>query len=130
MNCLLFSRSCSVLTELGKDQEVTVPTFKPAAFKADGRESIPALSPKPLLPASRENSKTGRKGEECVKPYFQCRRQPLSWVCLSPHGRAKPVALPESAGSEQRHRVNWNFCISSNNQKETFCPSKLMMLPS
>lgn len=35
----------------------------------------------------------------------------LPWVCLSPHGKAKPVALPESAGSEQRHRLHWNFCI-------------------
>lgn len=70
-----------------------MPTFKLAAFKADGRENIPALSPKPLLSASRENSNTGKKGEVSKtggkgirKLYFQCRREPLSGVPCSAMG--------------------------------------------
>lgn len=91
--------------------------FQACCFKADGRESIPALFPKPLLPASRDNSKQEKRVTYLWSPNFSAGDSlglgcpALQWACFLPHRRAKHAALPGSVGWDQGHKFHWSFIL-------------------
>lgn len=87
MNCLLFRGSCSVLTELGKDQEVTAPTFKPAAFRQMAGKVSQPRPPNHFFQQAERTQKQEKRVRSMWSPNFSAGDSlclgcsALPWVC-------------------------------------------------
>lgn len=127
MNCLLFRRSGSVLTELGKDQEVTLPAFKPAALRQMAGKVSQPCPPHHFSQQAERTQKQEKRVRYLWSPNFSagdslslgCRALP--WVCKSLWHCQNLEAQNKGTG------YSTSF-IFYNQKEEMPCLSKLMML--
>lgn len=115
MNCLLFRRSCSLLTELGKDQELTVPTFKPAALRQMAGKVSQPCSPN-LFSQQAKITQQREKGPSICKALIPGQETAyvwgaLQWTYLAAHSQQSLLLCQDPQGDSKGMGFTEGFAV-------------------